>query len=327
MSQTPNKPYYSCNPICSLAALSKALGFEETFLASLASSANDHYRLAKPIIKPDGSIRQPFDALEPLKEVHRRLKKEIFSKVVFPQYLTGSLKGRDYRANASLHTGAKIVICEDIESFFPSTNYSLVMDIWKNFFGFSEEVAELLTKLTTKDGLLPQGAITSSYLANLAFWRSEPFLYSHFSEQGIVYSRYVDDITVSSKVRLVKDDKTKVIAAIYGMLRQSGYRAKRRKHEIATSGNRMFTTKLLINKKPSLKPEERANIRTAVFQLEQKISQGLNGLEIARELNKVAGLVGKLSRFHMTQGNGLKKRISDLREKITLRTSNERSRD
>jgi hypothetical protein len=301
-----------------LAALSKALGFEEAFLVELAATANDRYRLAKPIKKPDGSIRQPFDALEPLKEVHRRLKKEVFSKVVFPKYLTGSLKGRDYRVNASLHTGAKIVICEDIEGFFPSTNSSLVMDIWQNFFGFSPEVSELLTKLTTKDGLLPQGAITSSFLANLAFWRAEPLLYNQLLEQGIVYSRYVDDITISSKHRIENDDKTRVIAVIYGMLRKSGYSAKRRKHEIATSGHRMLTTKLLINKKPALKPEERANIRTAVFQLEQKISQGIKGPDITRELNRVAGLVGKLSRFHSTQGNGLKQRILKIRKLLNI---------
>jgi hypothetical protein len=318
MSQSPNNPYYSRNPIHSLAALSKALGFEEAFLVELADTSNHRYRLAKPITKPDGSIRQPFDALDPLKEVHRRLKKELFSKVVFPQYLTGSLKGRDYRVNALLHTGAKIVICEDIEGFFPSTNSSLVMDIWQNFFGFSPEVSELLTKLTTKDGLLPQGAITSSFLANLAFWRTEPWLHDQLLEQGIVYSRYVDDITISSKHRLENENKTKVIAAIYGMLRKSGYSAKRRKHEIATSGNRMLTTKLLINKKPALKPEERANIRTAVFQLEQKISQGINGPDITRELNRVAGLVGKLSRFHITQSNSLKNRILNIRKLLKI---------
>lgn len=314
MNQTSNQPYYSCNPIYSLKALSKALQFEESLLADLASSANDRYRLANPITKPDGSIRQPFDALEPLKETHRRLKTEIFSKVVFPKYLTGSLKGRDYRVNASLHVRAKIVICEDIENFFPATKASLVFDIWRYFFGFSDEVAEILTKLTTKDGQLPQGAITSSYLANLAFWRYEHQLQCAFAEQGIVYSRYVDDITLSSKRHLEQNEKKQAIADVYGMLAKNGYRAKRRKHEITTSGKQMLTTKLLINGKVSLKPEERANIRTAVFQLEQKIASGNCGPEITHELNKVSGMVGKLSRFHVTQGKALMNRVKKLRQ-------------
>jgi hypothetical protein len=183
MNQTTNQPCYSNNSIYSLAALSKCLGFEELFLTELAVIASSKYRLAKPITKPDGSIRQPFDAEEPLKEVHRRIKKEIFSKVVFPNYLTGSIKGCDYKLNASLHTDAKIVICEDVEGFFPATTTTQVFDIWRNFFGFSEDVANLLTALTTKDGALPQGAITSSYLANLTFWRLEPDIYIRLEQR------------------------------------------------------------------------------------------------------------------------------------------------
>jgi len=317
MNRNSNQPYYNCNPICSLNALAKALNFEESYLVDLSSTANDQYRLAKKIVKPDGSIRQPFDALKPLKEVHRRLKTEIFSKVVFPKYLTGSLKGRDYRVNALMHVGAKIVICEDIEGFFPATKAPLVLDIWRHFFGFSDEVAELLTKLTIKDDQLPQGAITSSYLANLAFWRYEPLLESSLAERDIVYSRYVDDITASSKRYLSQEGKTQAIAEIYGMLAKYGYRAKRRKHEITTSGKRMQTTKLLVNDKVSLKSEERANIRTAVFQLEQKIAKGAYGPEITHELNKVAGFVGKLSRFHTTKGKQLMDRVKKLRQVLS----------
>jgi len=316
MNQTSNRPYYSSNSIYSLSALSKALGFEESFLSELAAIANTKYRLAKAITKPDGSIRQPFDAEEPLKEVHRRIKNEIFSKVVFPNYLTGSLKGCDYKVNASLHTNAKIVICEDVEGFFPATKTTQVFDIWRNFFGFSEDVANILTILTTKDDALPQGAITSSYLANLTFWRLEPDIHELLAAQYIRYSRYVDDITISSTKHLDAARKTECIALIYGMLSKSGYRAKRRKHEITTSANQMFTTKLMVNKKPSLTSKERANIRASVYQLEQKISMGLIEPSIAKLLNSVSGQVGKLSRFHPTEGNKLKLRIKLIRQKL-----------
>lgn len=316
MNQLSSRPYYNSAPICSLNALSKALGFDQSFLIELASIADSKYRLAKAIVKPDGSIRQPFDAEEPLKEVHRRIKNEIFAKVIFPNYLTGSLKGCDYKVNASLHTNSKIVICEDVEGFFPATKTKQVFDIWRNFFGFSEEVANILTTLTTKDGALPQGAITSSYLANLTFWRLEPDLHQLLATQDIRYSRYVDDITISSTKHLDAAIKTDCIALIYGMLRKAGYRAKRRKHEITTSANQMFTTKLMVNKKPSLTSKERANIRASVYQLEQKVSIGIIEPSIGKLLNSVSGQVGKLSRFHPTEGNKLKLRIKLIRQKL-----------
>lgn len=296
-----------------MGALSRALGIPPETLLNLANSASLRYRLAKAIVKPDGSIRQPFDAHPPLKKIHARLKTRILTYVVFPPYLTGSLKGRDYIANAALHAGAKIVICEDIERFFPSTSSDRVCDVWRHFFGFSKEVADILTKLTTKDDFLPQGAITSSYLANLTFWREEPMLQAEFAEIGIVYSRYVDDITISSKALLSNKQQTKAIAKIYGMLKKVGYRPKRRKHEVFTDKRPMFTTKLMMNKRPALRPKERGNIRTAVHQLEERVSKGERGPEIALEINKVSGRVGKLTIFHPTEGTILKNRVKKVR--------------
>lgn len=293
--------------------MSRALDIPPETLLKLADSASLRYRLAKAIVKPDGSIRQPFDAHPPLKNIHARLKTRILTKVVFPPYLTGSLKGQDYRANAALHAGAKIVICEDIEGFFPATSAERIHDVWRHFLGFSEEVADILTKLTTKDNFLPQGAITSSYLANLAFWREEPMLQAEFSEIGVVYSRYVDDITISSKAFLSDKQQTKAIAKIYGMLKKVGYRAKRRKHEVFTDKRQMFTTKLMMNKRPALRPKERGNIRTAVHQLEERVSKGERGPEIALELNKVSGRVGRLAVFHPTEGIALKSRVRQVR--------------
>jgi len=308
--------YYSCNPIFSLGALSLALDLNCDHLTAIASDANTRYRKAKPIVKPDGSIRQPFDALEPLKEIHRRIKDRILSKVVYPYYLTGSLKGKDYRANAALHAGARISICEDVEGFFPATSSEIVFDIWRCFFGFSQDVALILTSLTTKDGVLPQGAITSSYLANLAFWRHEPSIHDQFIELGIQYTRYVDDITVSSKRFLSTTEQTEVIAKLYGMLRKLGYKAKRRKHEVFTGGRRMMTTKLMMNLRVALTSKERSNIRASVFQLEKRISSGERSSELLAELATVSGRVGKLKGLHRTTGDALQGRLRRIRAKL-----------
>jgi hypothetical protein len=314
VNPTISRPSYSCEPIRSVGALSKALGVSKELVLEQAECASSRYRLAKPIVKPDGSIRQPFDALHPLKGIHGKIKTAIFYKVVFPLYLTGSLRGRNYRVNAALHAGAKIVICEDIEGFFPATSAALVRQIWQQVFKFPDEVANLLTLLTTKDGFLPQGAITSSYLANLAFWKDEPILQAKMAEKGITYSRYVDDVTISSKTFLSNEQQSEAIARVYGMLAKAGYRAKRRKHEVFTDKRPMFTTKLMMNKRPALKPDERSNIRTAVFQLECRASSGERGAELEKMLNKVTGRVGKLVTFHVNEGAALMKRVKRVRE-------------
>lgn len=316
MSPSLLKPLYDLKPICDISALSLSLGLPEKLLINVARQTDNLYRKAKPIIKPDGSIRQPFDALAPLKLIQRRIKDRILKRVKFPEYLTGSLSGRSYRSNAAMHVGAKIVICEDVDGFFPSTSQERILDIWRNFFRFSDEVAHLLTRLTTKGESLPQGAITSSYLANLAFWDQEPRLQFALSQRNIVYSRYVDDISISSKLVLSKEEQTALIAKVYGMLKRHGYKAKRRKHETFTSGSRMITTKLVINRKPALPPKDRQNIRAAVHALEKRLALGETGPEIKTELNRVTSRVGRLGTFHATEASPLKLRLRKIRGAI-----------
>ena len=262
------RPTYPFKPIGSLALLAQTLGVSVEHLQFLAAQANSLYRLAKPIVKPDGSIRQPLDAKPPLKELHRRITERILLRVMYPPYLTGSLKGTEAKKNAEMHIGKRIVICDDIKSFFPSITAQAVHDVWRGLFGFPPPVASLLTALTTKDGQLPQGAIPSSYLANLILWRHEPELHAQFAAQGITYSRYVDDICVSSVDFISKEVQTQVIGKVYGMLAKVGLKPKRSKHETYSRSTRMVTTKLVVNKKASLPQQKRSQIRAAVHHLE-----------------------------------------------------------
>lgn len=318
MSLSLSKPRYPSEPIRSTAALSRALGFDITVLEAIAAKASQSYRPVKP--KP-GSTRETFDAQGLLKEVHQRIKDRILAKVYYPEYLQGSLKGRDYVTNARLHTNKKILICEDVKKFFPSVQADKVQDVWNGLLGFSLDVSTLLTALTTKDGALPQGAITSSYLANLVLWRDEPLLQAKLQEMGVTYSRYVDDICMSSSTALDKCTQTKLISLVYGMLARNNLSAKRKKHQLFTAGRQMIATKLIVNSKPSLQQEKRSKIRSMVFQLETLKKSGADSIRIIEAVNIAAQQVGQLGRFHPLEAQRLKRRIQVVRAacgKITL---------
>lgn len=279
------------------------MGVDELVIRELADSANGMYRKVKPKL---GSTRQTFDAEGLLKTVHERIKNRIFFRVHFPAYLHGSLRGCDYVTNARLHTHKKIIICEDVKSFFPSVRSEQIRDIWQNFFLFSEDVAILLTALTTKDGAIPQGAKTSSYLANLVFWRDEPYLQAKLAQDGIVYSRYVDDIAISSKSFLSKSMQTKIIADMYGMLRKHGLSASRKKHEVFSDSGVMKVTKLIVNRKPTLNKMKRSQVRS---QVHKATTQSVS-IEL---LNKAAQSVGQLGRFHPVEARRLKLDIQKIK--------------
>lgn len=307
-----NSPKYKHARIGTINALARTLQVDCSMLGRIADNAKNLYRVAKEIKKEDGTIRRTYDALKPLKRIQARIKKEILDHVEFPEYLTGSLKGRDYKTNAALHCGAKIVITEDISGFFPSTTSSHVFNVWHKFFRFSEEVAACLTVLTTKDGELPQGASTSAHLANLVFWRTEPKLQASFAARGIVYSRYVDDMGVSSKTQIPPEEKTRIISVVYGMLYRYGYHPKRSKHELRTAKDRMTMTKLGVNKKPSLSHQEQSNIRAAVHGIGQAVASGNKNPMLAATFRKVKGRVSKLGRFHSGKATKLKVQLASI---------------
>jgi len=312
----PHWAKYSHKPIRSIPALALALGINHQVLIQVASRANELYRLANPIIKPDGSIRQTFDALPVLKAIQVRIQQRILRQVKFPGYLTGSLPGCSPRTNAAIHVGSKIAFAEDIANFFPSINITIVQKIWCDFFGFSKDVGMLLAVLTVKDNSLPQGTVTSPFLANLVFWDYEPNLVEFFKKLGYRYSRYVDDISVSSPRKIAKEKQAEIVSNVYGMLLHYGLEPKRTKHQVFTAGRRMETTKLGNNTRVSLLKPLRQNARAAVFTLENRINSGERGDEVEKELRRVASKVGRLGSFHVTEATKLKARLRGVRAQL-----------
>lgn len=303
-------PSYNRKRIGTLAALAFPLRLDPDTLLDLSRRADAQYRLAKKIVKADGSVRCTYDAHLLLKLIHRRIKNEILDHVVFPSYLTGSIRGRDYKANAELHSGAKIVVNEDITGFFPATTWDHVFDVWRGFFGFGEPVARCLTDLTTYRRELPQGAITSPALANLVFWRREPGLHARFAASGWTYSRYVDDIAVSSNQGADPHQKTWVVRQVFGMLSRYGYKAKRDKHNIATGARRMSVTTLSVNDKPGVEKSQRDRIRAAVHEVERLVWTGHRPLTESGIYAQTLGRVTTLARFHPGEAAPLLERLS-----------------
>ncbi len=311
MSLNLLRPHYPFDPITTVAALARCLRVDVDVLVSVASKANGLYRVVKPV---PPSTRQCFDALQPLKSIHEQIKHKIFFNVDFPSYLQGSIKKRSYYSNAELHIGQQILVTEDVKKFFPSVHASKVYDVWRKFFLFSPDVANLLTKLTTKDDALVQGAIPSSYLANLVLWEVEPFFHARFAAEGITYSRYVDDMIMSSKTHLTKRQQTRIVACVMGMVREVGLSIGREKHKVYSASKPMLATKVVVNKKPSLTVKKRSAVRAQVLQFELAVTRGDRSLEVFKLAEKASQAVGQLGRFHKTaEAKRLRERVQTAR--------------
>ena len=323
MSRGLLRPNYPYDPFSSLRTLARLLRESPETLLSIAKAPRVYYRHIP--IKRNGKVRETWDALAPLKSIQARIQCLILRKVTYPSYLQGSIRdeeqARDFVSNASLHCGRRIVISEDIENFFPSTSADLIYDLWRSFFHFPDHIALVLTGLTTLEGYLPQGAKTSSYLANLALWRTEPQLVKSLRRQGFTYSRYVDDMTLSTDRCLSGSELAKVVKQVARMCSPLGFRLKRSKHSLTTSGNRMITTGLMVNRRASLPKEVRSQTRALVHKCEclANASKAIRQTpHFAVAWRRASGKVALLSRLHPTAGYPLRERLREIKPVLDL---------
>lgn len=94
-------------------------------------------------------------------------------------------------------------------------------------------------------GVLPQGAPTSPMLSNLAASELDESLHNFALENGFVYTRYADDITISA-CDLPKSVGS-VHRSIIHIIRKSGFKENRKKTRIAGPGSKKVVLGLLVD--------------------------------------------------------------------------------
>ncbi|EGR2204621.1 reverse transcriptase family protein [Vibrio parahaemolyticus] len=310
-----DKPYYPHDAIASVEKLALTLGIHPNRLLSIADRADESYTEYELVDKD----RTVFEPKYELKKIQKRINSRIFELVEFPLYLQGGIRAnvkRDYVENAKIHANATTLISLDIKKFYTNIKADKVSAIYKYFFKFPDEVVDILTKLTTYKGKVPQGGCTSSYLANLVFFNSEYRLVSAFRGKGISYSRLLDDVTLSSASNLDSSGCTEAIRKVVGMFTAHDLKLNSKKTKIeyrgkATKGFEV-TGLWVEHKKPKLRRKERRYVRQLVYNCELKYESDKTTPEYHELWNKTSGKVAKLTRLEHSQAKALRKRLRNV---------------
>ena len=111
----------------------------------------------------------------------------------------GFVQARNVIMNAAQHTDKQILLNIDLQDFFPSINFGRVRGVFlKPPYKLPAEVATALAQICCHDGKLPQGAPTSPIVSNMICRRLDGQLQAFASKRKCVYTRYADDITIST---------------------------------------------------------------------------------------------------------------------------------
>ena len=195
-----------------------------------------------------------------LKIVQRWVLKNILYKIKVSQYSYGftkeKCKGSPLVYCAEKHKNNLYVFKLDLKNFYPSINRKKVYYVFSNI-GYNSDVSNLLTNICTVDGELPQGAVTSSYLANLICRKLDLRIAGYCNKRNIVYTRYADDITISTQsiklpkiIGAISDDGLLCLSKkITDIINNQGFTINSNKLNISSINNRQEVTGLIVNNK------------------------------------------------------------------------------
>lgn len=155
------------------------------------------YRVYQVPKKTTGSrtIAQPN---RELKSLQAWILRNILDRLTSSPHCKGFERGSSILENALPHLGANYILNIDLENFFPTVKASRIFNIFYSI-GYNEKISSMLTNICTYKGGLPQGAPSSPKLSNLACYNLDSRLHGYAGANGLVYTRYADDITLSSQ--------------------------------------------------------------------------------------------------------------------------------
>lgn len=265
---------------------------------------DDNKYSSRTIAKKDGRERTVYNPKPIFRKIQRRIKNRIFTQISWPDFVFGSIpadeNSHDFIECAQQHCLAQSILKLDIEDFFDNISQDLVESIFKNFFRYSDDVSKILAILCCVDLKVPQGGITSSYLASIALHSLEENLFLRMKSKKLTYTRYVDDITISSKNRDFNFES--IINIVESLLNNLNLPLNKKKIEV----NRFSSIPLTVHnirvdfKKPRYDKDEVKNIRAAIHRLSElsKKPNHRTHYYYRIDFNRCQGLISKLKRVN-----------------------------
>jgi RNA-directed DNA polymerase len=170
--------------------------------------------------KSNGGYREIEAPAPDLKKTQRKLNE--YLQCVYYSVLTPAAYGfiinprkqepKNIVTNAAKHLGCNFLLNIDFDDFFHQLSQDRVFKIFQNApFQFHKNTANLLAKLCTYKGRLPMGAPTSPVLSNFACISMDKELQQWADNHNITYTRFVDDLSFSSKQLITQQDFLEII--------------------------------------------------------------------------------------------------------------------
>lgn len=203
------------------------------------SSFYKKLKIRKKNFKNTGKYRTVYKAEQQISQFQKNVATAISDNTHFPKCVQGFVKKRSPRTNAKQHLTKKYLLNADICDFFDSITFDMVKSVFVNL-DCDEEVSHILAKACTLNGVLRQGLHTSPMISNLVVAVMDQDFIKLNNVYSATYTRYSDDITISSDKDLPGKEE------VVQILQRNGFNLNEAKFRLTKRGQPQFVTGLSV---------------------------------------------------------------------------------
>lgn len=192
--------------------LKEDLGYDKATISSFALSAPKKYKTYQ-IPKRTSGTRLIAHPSKELKKYQRSLIKLLSKKLPVHSKAVAYVEKKGIRYNANLHRKSKYLLKMDFHNFFHSITPEMLSELINQpeielniesleFYLLKNLLFWSPSKKSTGKLVLSIGAPSSPYISNTILYKFDQAIENHCKENGVIYSRYADDITFSTNKKL-----------------------------------------------------------------------------------------------------------------------------
>ena len=223
----------------------------------------------------------------------------------------GQKSTKNIYTNALQHLGNNYLLNADFKNFFHQITLTDVSNIFKsNIFNFDNNTAHTLAKICTYKGRLPMGAPTSPALSNLYTIAMDKELNKWATNKQFIYTRFVDDLSFSSKNKPITKTDFNQITAI-----TANYHLNFNPNKTNYFGinDKKTVTGLVLNKTVDIDKEYYLELDKDLNRLHKVmevhyITNKTQGLSFLKEFKQQ--IIGKINFIKMIEGSNSKEYLS-----------------
>ncbi|MEM8525400.1 MAG: reverse transcriptase family protein [Bacteroidota bacterium] len=214
-------------------------------------------------------------------------------------------KRKNIYTNALQHIKGKWLLSIDLEDFFHNISYIQIRQIFRHEpFHFNDTTVKLLGDLTTYENRLPIGSPTSPVLANLLCLPLDRRLTKLVEKYNLVYTRYLDDFSFSSKQKIKKKQTKRILREIL----ESGFFPNQEKSFLSKITEETHITGLSLHTgKPDVSKDFLKHLRSDIVAFHKLTSKEMKmrnifPAEILKSFRN--SILGKLNFMKFIRGDG-----------------------